>query len=134
MIALGMSSRTGRIRAYAVPVYLSVVFGFTRDLWNPFGLRDRGFFLIFAPATAAVFVWMAMSRLSYSGLFIGMLPGSARTIAAIRNPPNQFKRRGRLGKRDAPQVERQRSMVRRGCRSRPRTRHPPAFEDWRGAV
>src|SRR5580658_2230887 len=39
-----------------VPVYLSVVFGLTRDLWNPFGLRDRGFFLIFAPLTAAIFL------------------------------------------------------------------------------
>ncbi len=57
----------------AVPVYLSVVFGLARDLWNPLGLRDRGFFLIFAPATAAVFIWMALSRLSFSGLFIGML-------------------------------------------------------------
>ncbi len=57
----------------AIPVYLSVVFGFARDLWNPFGLRDRGFFLIFAPATAAIFIWMALSRLSFSGLFIGML-------------------------------------------------------------
>ncbi len=57
----------------AMPVYLSVVFGLTRDLWNPLGLRDRGYFLIFAPATAVVFMWMASSKLSYSGLFVGML-------------------------------------------------------------
>jgi MFS family permease len=57
----------------AMPVYLSIVFGLTRDLWNPLGLRDRGYFLIFAPATAVVFMWMASSELSYSGLFIGML-------------------------------------------------------------
>ncbi len=57
----------------AAPMYISFVFGFARDLWNPFGLRDRGYFLIFAPATAAVFVWMALSHLSYQGLFIGML-------------------------------------------------------------
>jgi hypothetical protein len=57
----------------AIPVYLSFVFGLTRDLWNPLGLRDRGFFLIFAPATAAIFVWMALSGLSYAGLFVGML-------------------------------------------------------------
>jgi MFS family permease len=57
----------------ALPVYLSVVFGLTRDLWNPFGLRDRGYFLIFATATAAVFLWMAFSNLSYAGLFAGML-------------------------------------------------------------
>jgi MFS family permease len=57
----------------AIPIYLSVVFGLTRDIWNPLGLRDRGYFLIFAPLTAAVFLWMAWSNLTYSGLFIGML-------------------------------------------------------------
>src|SRR5471030_1629746 len=68
----------------AVPVYLSVAFGLTRDLWNPFGLRDRGYFLIFAPVTAAVFVWMALSHLSYFGLFTGMLlvMASFRFVAA----------------------------------------------------
>ncbi|HXL99142.1 MAG TPA: MFS transporter [Rhizomicrobium sp.] len=56
----------------AIPVYLSFVFGLTRDLWSPLGLRDRGYFLIFAPLTAVVFVWMAYSKLTYQGLFIGM--------------------------------------------------------------
>jgi Major Facilitator Superfamily len=57
----------------AIPVYLSVVFGFARDWWNPLGLRDRGFFIVFAPLTAAVFLWMALSNLSFEGLFAGML-------------------------------------------------------------
>jgi hypothetical protein len=48
-----------------IPLYVAFLFGLVRDLWNPFGWRDRGFFLIFAPLTAAVFVWMAMSPLSY---------------------------------------------------------------------
>src|SRR5580704_320473 len=67
-----------------VPVYLSVVFGFARDLWNPFGLRDRGFFLVFAPLTAAIFIWMAWSTLSYSGLFLGtvLVMISFRFVAA----------------------------------------------------
>jgi MFS family permease len=56
----------------AIPVYLSVVFGLTRDLWNPLGRRDRGYLMLFAPATAAVFVWMALSNLTYAGLFAGM--------------------------------------------------------------
>jgi MFS family permease len=56
----------------AIPVYLSFVFGLTRDLWSPLGLRDRGYFLVFAPLTAVVFAWMAYSKLTYSGLFIGM--------------------------------------------------------------
>jgi hypothetical protein len=57
----------------AIPVYVAFVFGLTRDLWNPFGLRDRGFFLLFAPLTMASFIWLALSRLSYSKLLIGMI-------------------------------------------------------------
>jgi MFS family permease len=56
----------------AVPVYLSVVFGFGRDLWNPLGRKDRGFFIVFAPLTALVFIWMALTQLSFAGLFAGM--------------------------------------------------------------
>jgi MFS family permease len=55
------------------PLYVAFVFGLVRDLWNPFGLRDRGYFLIFAPLTAAVFVWMAASPVSYNRLLIGMI-------------------------------------------------------------
>jgi hypothetical protein len=55
-----------------IPVYLAFAFGLMRDLWNPFGLRDRGFLLMFAPATAIVFILMAFSHVSYLGLSIGM--------------------------------------------------------------
>ncbi len=57
----------------AVPVYFAFTCGLIRDQWNPLGLRDRGYFLIFAPATAAAFIWMGFSPLSYRGLMIGML-------------------------------------------------------------
>ena len=57
----------------AIPVYFSFAFGFARDLWSPLGMRDRGYFLIFAPITAAIFLWMSASTLSYRELFIGML-------------------------------------------------------------
>ena len=57
----------------ATPLYIALLFGLIRDQWNPFGLRDRGYFLLFAPASAAVFLWMAFSPLSYSGLVTGML-------------------------------------------------------------
>lgn len=56
----------------AIPVYFAFVFGLARDHWNPMGLRDRGFFLIFAPATALALIWMATSTLSYRGLLTGM--------------------------------------------------------------
>lgn len=58
----------------AIPIYLSFVAGLIRDQWNPLGLRDRGFFLIFAPATAVALIAMASAPdLSYRGLFLGML-------------------------------------------------------------
>mgnify|MGYP000027956426 FL=1 len=67
-----------------IPVYLAFAFGLARDQWNPLGLRDRGFFLIFAPATALAFIWMALSGVSYSGLVVGMLLAmlSSRFVAA----------------------------------------------------
>jgi len=57
----------------ALPVYLGFVFGLVRDRWDPLGLRDRGYFLIFAPVAAIAFVWLAFSGLSYRGLLVGML-------------------------------------------------------------
>jgi len=56
-----------------IPIYLAFVCGMVRDQWNPLGLRDRGFFFIFAPATAAIYICMGFSGLSYPVLFIGML-------------------------------------------------------------
>jgi MFS family permease len=55
-----------------IPMYVGFVFGLARDLWDPLGLRDRGFFRIFGPLAMVVFCWLAVTRLSYSGLLIGM--------------------------------------------------------------
>jgi len=57
----------------AIPVYLAVLFGIARDSWNPFGLRDRGLFLIFAPLCTLVLLWTAFSPLSFVTLTAGML-------------------------------------------------------------
>lgn len=67
-----------------IPVYIAFAFGLARDQWNPLGLRDRGFFLIFAPATAAAVILMAFSGFSYAGLVVGMLLAmmSSRFVAA----------------------------------------------------
>ncbi len=56
-----------------IPIYFAFVFGLVRDHWNPLGLRDRGYFLIFGPATAAAFLWMAFAGFTYAGLVVGML-------------------------------------------------------------
>jgi hypothetical protein len=56
-----------------IPIYLSALFGLVRDMWNPFGMRDRGYFLLFAPLTGAIFVWMSFTQITYTGMLIGML-------------------------------------------------------------
>lgn len=56
-----------------IPVYVAFVFGLARDQWSPFGLRDRGYFLIFAPVTALACVWMAHVGFTYMGLLAGTL-------------------------------------------------------------
>src|SRR5580698_5472347 len=57
----------------AIPVFLAFVFGIVRDRWNPFGIRDRGLLLLFAPLTAFIYAWMAFGRVSYAGLLVGMM-------------------------------------------------------------
>jgi hypothetical protein len=58
----------------AVPVYIAFIAGLIRDQWNPLGLRDRGYFLIFAPASVLTLIVMALApNLTYTGLMIGML-------------------------------------------------------------
>lgn len=55
-----------------IPMYVGFAFGMARDLWDPFGWRDRGYFRLFGPLAMLVFGWLALTRLSYSGLLIGM--------------------------------------------------------------
>jgi Na+/melibiose symporter-like transporter len=55
-----------------VPLYVVFMPGVARDLWNPLGRRDRGFFLIFGALTALFYVWLALSPLSYKRLLCGM--------------------------------------------------------------
>jgi len=67
-----------------IPVYMAFAFGLARDQWNPLGMRDRGFFLIFAPATAVAMIWMASSGFSYVRLLVGITLAmlSSRFVAA----------------------------------------------------
>ncbi|MGD0143781.1 MAG: MFS transporter [Rhizomicrobium sp.] len=68
----------------AIPIYLSFIFGFARDLWNPFGMRDRGYLLIFSLVTVIVFLGLAVLPLSLMGLYVGIFLAmvSFRFIAA----------------------------------------------------
>jgi hypothetical protein len=57
----------------AIPVYLAFIFGLVRDRWNPLGLRDPGYLIIFGPITAVAYAWLAGQTLTFAGLMAGML-------------------------------------------------------------
>jgi hypothetical protein len=55
------------------PGYVSFLFGFARDTWNPFGMRDRGFFVLFGGLCAALYVLFAFLPVTYQTLFLASL-------------------------------------------------------------
>jgi hypothetical protein len=57
----------------AVPLYLSFVFGFIRDIWNPLGMRDRGLMLLFGSVSAALYVVFAFVPINYATLLVAVL-------------------------------------------------------------
>src|SRR3954454_7570444 len=57
----------------AIPLYLSFVFGFIRDMWNPFGMRDRGFMTLFGTVCAALYACFAFVTMTYETLLIAMV-------------------------------------------------------------
>ena len=57
----------------AVPLYLSFVFGFIRDIWNPFGMRDRGLMLLFGGVCAALYAGFAFVPISYGTLLVAVV-------------------------------------------------------------
>ena len=57
----------------AIPLYLSFVFGFTRDTWNPFGMGDRGFMLLFGAITAALYVLFGFTPVTYATLLVAVV-------------------------------------------------------------
>ncbi len=56
-----------------LPLYLSFVFGFARDIWNPLGMRDRGFMLVFGATTAALYAVFAFIPITYGSLLTGVM-------------------------------------------------------------
>jgi Major Facilitator Superfamily len=57
----------------AIPLYLSFVFGFIRDMWNPLGLRDRGFMLLFGGVSATLYVFFAFTPMTYGMLLVAIV-------------------------------------------------------------
>jgi hypothetical protein len=57
----------------AIPLYLSFVFGFIRDIWNPLGMRDRGFMLLFGGISALLYICFAFMPMTYAMLLIAVM-------------------------------------------------------------
>jgi len=57
----------------AIPLYLSFVFGFMRDTWNPFGMRDRGFMLLFGGITGLLYVLFAFTPMTFATLLLAVV-------------------------------------------------------------
>jgi MFS family permease len=71
----------------AIPLYLSFVFGFIRDIWNPFGMRDRGFMLLFGGICALLYLGFALAPMTYSTLLLAVvaLTTSFLFVASAQN-------------------------------------------------
>ena len=55
------------------PAYVSFLFGFARDIWNPFGMGDRGFMVLFGGLCAVLYVTFAFVPVNYQSLLIANL-------------------------------------------------------------
>src|SRR5215475_1214281 len=49
----------------AIPLYLSFVFGFIRDSWDPLGMKDRGYMLLFGGISAVLYALFAFAPVNY---------------------------------------------------------------------
>src|SRR3984957_238036 len=71
----------------AIPLYLSCVFGFIRDTWNPFAMRDRGFVLLFGAISAGLYAAFAFTPITYATLLVAvvLLTASFLFVASAQN-------------------------------------------------
>jgi Major Facilitator Superfamily len=70
-----------------IPLYFSALWGFVRDNWNPFGIRDRGYMILFGFACAAVYAICVFAPVTVAGLAISMI---ALTSAFLFVQSGQF--------------------------------------------
>ena len=79
------ASELSNFRALAaIPIYLSPVFGFIRDLWNPFGMRDRALILLFGSLTVALYAVLTFVPVNYATLLgaVLLLRASFRLVSS----------------------------------------------------
>jgi hypothetical protein len=55
------------------PIYVGFLFGFARDTFNPFGMKDRGFMVLFGSICAVVYVFFAFAPITYLTLLSAVL-------------------------------------------------------------
>jgi hypothetical protein len=56
-----------------LPLFLSWIFGFLRDVWNPFGMRDRGFMVLFGAVSVLLYVFFAFTPVTYGTLLVALI-------------------------------------------------------------
>jgi drug/metabolite transporter (DMT)-like permease len=71
----------------AIPLYLSFAFGFIRDMWNPLGMRDRGFMLLFGGINGLLYAVFAFTPITYATLLgaVVLLTTSFLFVASAQN-------------------------------------------------
>jgi hypothetical protein len=57
----------------AIPLYLSCVFGFARDSWNPLAMGDRGFMVLFGGISAGLYLFFAFTPVTYTTLLVAIV-------------------------------------------------------------
>jgi predicted MFS family arabinose efflux permease len=56
-----------------VPSYLSILFGFARDTWNPLGMGDRGFIVLFGGICSVGYLIFTFAPVTYQTLLAAQL-------------------------------------------------------------
>jgi Major Facilitator Superfamily len=59
--------------AAALPLYVSCIFGFIRDSWNPFRSGDRAFMMMFGSISAVLYVFFAFCPVTYETLLAAVV-------------------------------------------------------------
>jgi len=57
----------------SIPLYLSAAWGFVRDNWNPFGIRDRGYMILFGFLCAGLYAVFAFAPVTAVSLGAAMI-------------------------------------------------------------
>jgi hypothetical protein len=66
-----------------LPLYVSFLFGYVRDAWNPFGMGDRGYLVIFGGLTAVAFAAFAFVPASRETLLVAVLVSTTAYLFAF---------------------------------------------------